>query len=224
MTTLSNNAGQMGQSHKSERKRIGSRLLVLGGFAAIMFICFCLLPGCGSDNKSQATGGKKDKAAAKTMPMKSQAVLPMQNLGEVSQGNIKKEPLSPDTELAPGLTVREVERRNAVTRKMVEDPNYELIRGITKRELDDKLAVEQKRQAAANQEIGPGITKQDLDAKMAAHLKRVASGSEGMPGVTKQELNKRVAADGVMREMNREVSPGVSKDKLDAKLREAAKQ
>lgn len=227
MMTLSNNSGQMGKSHKPDRKRICSRLLVLVGLAAMILTCFCLLPGCGSDNKSQAISGKKEKTAASSTAMKSQAVLPMQNLGEVSKGNVKKEPLSPDTELAPGLTVREVEKREEANRKRAENPNYEVIKGINKKELDNKLAAEQKRQESTNSvnlEILPGITKKDLDARMAAHFKMAGSGNGGLSGITKEELNSRMEVDRIKRELNHEVLPGVFKDKLDKKLREAAKQ
>jgi hypothetical protein len=209
------------------RKRTWLRILVLFGFGGMIVTVLCLLSGCGSDSKPEAVSGKKEKTAASPKAMKSQAAVPLNNLGGGSGGTVKREPLSPETELAPGLTVGEVEKRNAATRKRVEDPDYELIPGITKKELDDKIAAEQKRLESGNsasQEILPGITKQNLDAKMAAHLKMTGSSNGGLSGSTKEDLNARLDADRIKRELNHEVLPGVFKDKLDTKLRQSEKQ
>lgn len=208
-------------------KRIWLRILVLFGFGGMIVTVLCLLSGCGSDSKPEAVSAKKEKTAASPKAMKSRAVLPLQNRGEASGPNVKREPLRPETELAPGLTVGDLEERMAATRKRVEAPDYEVIPGITKKELDNKIAADQKRHESANsasQENLPGITKQDLDARMAAHLKRTGSSNEGFSGITKQELNARVEADRIKRQLNHEVLPGVFKDKLDANLRQAGKQ
>ena len=224
---LSNNSthGQKGQG--LFRKRTWLRILVLLGFGGMIVTVLCLLSGCGSDSKPEAVSGKKEKTAASAQGMKSREALALKNLGEVSGGNVKREPLYPETELAPGLTVADVEERMAATRKRVENQDYQVFPGVTKNELDNKIAVEQKRHESANsasEEILPGITKQELDARMAAHLKRTGASNEGVKGVTKQELNARLEEDRIKRGMNNEVLPGVSKDKLDAKLREAGKQ
>jgi hypothetical protein len=189
-------------------------------------VCALLL-GCGSDSKPGAVDAKKEKTAASSKTMKSQAVVPLQNLGAAGGANVKREPLAPETVLAPGLTVRQLEEKMEANRKRVEAPDYVVAPGITKKELDDKITAGQKRQESANpanREILPGITKQDLDARMAAHLNRTASSNEGLSGITKQELNTRVEEDRIKRQLNHEVLPGVFKDKLDANLREAGKQ
>lgn len=227
LTESSNHSthGQKGQA--LSRKRTWLRIWVLFGFGGMIVTVLCLFSGCGSDSKSQAVSVKKEKTAASPNAMKSRPLVPLQNLGEGSGRNVKKEPLRPETEVAPGLTVADVEERMAATRKRGEDPDYQVFPGVTKKELDNKVAAEQKRHESANsasEEILPGITKQELDARMAAHLKRTGSSNEGLKGITKQELNARLEEDRIKRGMNNEVLPGVLKDKLDANLRQTGKQ
>ena len=216
-------------THRAEgrplfRKRLWLRILVLSGLGGMVVMLLCLLSGCGSDSKPEAMSGKKEKTATSPKAMKSRAAPPLMNLGEISRGTVKKGQLNPDTELAPGLTVREVEKRMEATRKRVEAPDYEVVPGITKQKLDDKIAAEQKRHESDSKEILPGITRQELDARMAAHLKRAGSSNEGLSGITKEELNARLEAERMKRESPHEVVPGVTKDELDAKLRQAEKQ
>jgi len=204
------------------------RFLVLGNLGTmVLAVCFLLL-GCGSDNKPGAVSNKKEKAAASTKAMKSQAALPLMNRSDESRGAVKRAPLPPDKVLAPGLTAGEVEARMEATRKLVEAPDYKVFPGITKQELDEKIAAEQIRQESAksaSQEILPGITKQELEARLEAHAKRTAmSGNEGLKGITKEELNARLEADRIKRGMTNEVLPGVFKGELEGKLRQTGKQ
>jgi hypothetical protein len=203
------------------------RFLMLVTLGTMVLAVCSLLLGCGSDSKPGAVSGKKEKTAASAKAMKPQEALPLMNLGDASRGAVKREPLPPDTVLAPGLTAGEVEERMAANRKVVEAPEYKVFSGITKKELDDKIAAEQKRQEAAktaSQEILPGITRQELDARMGTHLKRTASSNEGLKGITKAELNARLEADRVKRGTSNEIAPGVFKGELDGKLRQTGKQ
>ena len=80
--TGSGNHGTHGQKDQAFlRERTWLRSLVLFGFGGMIVTGLCLLSGCGSDSKPGAVDAKKEKTAASSKPMKSQAVVPLQNLG-----------------------------------------------------------------------------------------------------------------------------------------------
>jgi hypothetical protein len=196
-------------------------LVTLG--TMVLAVCSLLL-GCGSDRKPDMLSTKKEKTTAGAKVMKTPVALSLRNQGVVGQRTLKREPLSPDTELVPGLTVRQVEERGAAALKRIQSPDYEILPGMTRQQLDDKIALAtqnaQKELESPNREVLPGMTKQQLDDKIAsarqnAQKELESPNREVLPGMTKQQLEAKVEAARRKGEaQSHEILPGITKDEL----------
>jgi hypothetical protein len=169
--------GEKGQALFRKRSRL--RTMVFIGFGGVIVAVLGLLSGCGSDSQPDAVSTNKEKTTAGAELMKTPVALSLQNQGVVVQRTIKREPLSPDTELVPGLTVRQVEERGAAALKRIQSPDYEILPGMTRQQLDDKIALArqnaQKELESPNREVLPGMTKQQLEARVEAERRKSES-------------------------------------------------
>jgi hypothetical protein len=165
-------------------------------FVSLGMVIF-LLPGCGSDSKS-VTG---EQAAASPKAKKEQPAIPLamdNGKGAPAAGKILKEPdyllsskefLSPDAQIIPGVTRKEIEAKLAAIREEP-PPDFEVIPGISRKQVEAQLEARREK-PLPDFEVMPGITRKELEARLAAQRAMPTGAMEVIPGVTLDELNAR---------------------------------
>jgi uncharacterized protein YcbX len=170
-------------------------LVILG--TVVLAVCALLL-GCGSDTTpGGAVKGEKAKTAS-IPPVKKGQVPTMLMMGEKGAskpgGGIKKEPERKSV-LMDGITLEEMEARNAAAIKMAQSPTIEVMPGVTLEEMEKRIAAAVKTAQSANIEVIPGVTLEEMKARNAAAVKMAQSANiEVMPGVTLEQMKARNAA------------------------------
>jgi hypothetical protein len=201
MFTLFNHFVQVTEGRRLARKRVCIKILVLIGLGIMVLMVIALLSGCGSDSTPGGSVKEKNaKAAAGSKATKMPAVISLltdkEGTDPGKMGNVKKQPDAQRLEAFPGMTVEELEARDAADRKKFEDPNNEIFPGITRKELEARVAADRKKFEDPNHEIFPGITRKELEARDAADRKKFEDPNhEIFPGITMAELNARRAAE-----------------------------
>jgi hypothetical protein len=168
-------------------------LVTLG--TMVLAVCSLLL-GCGSDSTpGGAVKGKNAKASSSPATKDPQAstVLLMEGKGVSVAGktDIKKQP-ERNSVLMHGITMEEMEARNAAAVKMARSASMEIKPAVTREEMEARNAAAVKMAQSPGMEVMPGVTLEQMKAKNAAAVKMARSpGMEVMPGVTLEQMEKK---------------------------------
>jgi hypothetical protein len=200
MMTLSNNAVHREKGQTSARKHICSPPLALAGLGTmVLAVCFLLL-GCGSDSTpGGAVKGKNAQTSSTPAAKQSQAptMLLMGEKGASGAGktaDIKKQP-DRKSILMQGITLEEMEARNAAAVKMARSPGMQVMPGVTVEQMKARNEAAVKKARSPGMEVMPGVSVEQMKARNAAAVKMAQSpGMEVMPGVTVEQMKARNAA------------------------------
>jgi hypothetical protein len=168
-------------------------LVTLG--TVVLAVCALLL-GCGSDSTPGGSVKGKDAKtasipAAKNSPAPSMLLMGEKGASGAGKADTKKQP-ERNTFLMQGITLEEMEARNAAAVKMARSPGMEVMPGVTREEMEARNAAAVKVARSPGMEVMPGVTLEQMKARNAAAVKVAQSpGMEVMPGVTLEAMKQK---------------------------------